>query len=160
MARPNGSVQHAGLKGRAGKRDSSAVRAARTGSSRRRTEWTWGSAAVETEGDTTVEVDEAIEAKAFKLSIDMPRCHVSIQIDGVGQLEKLIAFLRVGEPALGAFGEFRIGRPVAIWVWDDETPGRLFIWLNRSGKNSIRVELTQNQVGCIRLALTEATKAG
>lgn len=162
MGRPNGSIQHAGLKGRAGKRDSRAVHDARTKSSGRRPKWTWGSAAVETEGDTTVEIDEAIEADIFRLSIDMPALYISLQIDGGGELQQLIAFLRMGDSRhpLAPLGEFRLGRPSTTWVWDDETLGRLFLWLNRGGKNSMCAELHQKQVECIRSALAEATRPG
>jgi hypothetical protein len=127
-----------------------------------RENWTWGAAGIAVEGDTTVEVDEAIEAEAWKLSIDTPVCYVSVQIDGRKELDELLTFLRRADQdhPLGQFGELNIGPPWITWVWDDETSGRLFIWLNRASKHSMRVQLGQQQVNCIRSALAEATKTG
>ena len=160
MARPDSPIDHAGVRGHAGKVDTRAVHRARRRPPPDRAKWTWGSSAVAEEGDTTVEVDEAIEADVWKLSIDMPACHISVQIDGSGQLDQLLEFLRRvdhGHP-LGPFGEFRVGPPWTTWVWDDETSGRLFIWLNRASKHSMRAVLDGPQVDCIRSALAEATR--
>lgn len=123
-----------------------------------RSKLTWGSAAVAEAGDTLVEVDEAIEADVWKLSIDTPACYVSVQIEGRVELAKLEAFLRRADSAhpLGALREYRIPRSSTVFVWDDETSGRLFLWLGRAGKNSIRAELGQQQAECIRSALAEA----
>jgi hypothetical protein len=109
-----------------------------------------------------VEVDEAIDADAWRISIDMPSCYISVQIDGTRQFEQLLEFLRRADrdPPVGPLGEFRVGRPWTTWVWDDETAGRLYIWLNRSGKHSMRAELDARQVECIRAALAEATRPG
>jgi len=161
MAYPDIPTGHAAVEGRPSKIDTSAVPSERP-SSRDRQKLTWGSAAVAEEGDTTVEVDEAIEADVWKLSIDMPACYISVQIEGSNELEQLLEFLRRPDPAhpLGAFGEFRIPRSSTILVWDDETSGRLFLWLNRTGKNSMRAEFDQKQVDCIRSALAEATRSG
>jgi hypothetical protein len=161
MPYPDSLIKHAAVEGRAGKIDTSAVPPRRR-LSRDRAKLTWASAAVAEKGDTTVEVDEAIETDAWKLSIDMPVCHISLQIEGKDELEELLEFLRRADPAhpLEPFGEFRIPRSSTILVWDDEAPGRLFIWLSRTGKNSIRAELSQHQIGCIRSALTEATRPG
>lgn len=113
------------------------------------------------EGDTTVEVDEAIEAEAWRLSIDTPACHISVQIDGSQQLDQLLEFLRraSNDHALAHSGEFRRGPPWTTWVWDDEGQWRLFIWLNRSGKNSMRTVLDDKQIGCVRSALAEAARS-
>jgi hypothetical protein len=84
------------------------------------------------------------------------------KLDTGAELNRLLEFLRRADPnhPLGAFGEFRIPRSSTIWVWDDETSGRLFLWLNRAGKHSIRAELDRQQIDCIRSALAEATKPG
>src|SRR5207247_7657801 len=123
---------------------------------------TWGAAGVAQEGNMTVEVDEATENNVWKLSIDMPACYISIQIDSSEQLTKLLKFLDMAVPTypLPPSGEFQMGRPVATWVWDDETSGRLFLWLNRTGKHSIRAELDRQQVACIRAALLAAKRTG
>jgi len=159
MAYPDSPTKHAAIGGRAGKVETRSVRSERR-SSRDRPKLTWGSAAVAEVGDTTVEVDEAIEVDVWKLSIDMPACYISVQIEGRNQLEQLLAFLQRADAAhsLGAIGEFRIPRSSAILVWDDETSGRLFLWLGRTGKNSMRAELGPNQIDCIRSALAEATR--
>jgi hypothetical protein len=122
--------------------------------------WTWGSSAVEQVEETVVEVDEAIEADVWRLLIDMPGCYVSFQIEGRKQLAELVEFLgRADQPdSLGQIGELGFGRPETSWVWDDETPRRLFIWLNRADPSSMRATLNPQQVNCIRLALTEAGK--
>jgi hypothetical protein len=161
MAYPDSPTKHAAAVGRAGKVDSSAVPRDHS-SSRDRPKLAWGSAAVAENGATTVEVDEAIDSETWKLSIDMPVCYVSVQIEGSKELGQLLDFLRRADAdhPLGAFGEFRIPRSSAILVWDDETSGRLFIWLNRSGKHSIRAELGRQQVDCIRSALADATRPG
>ena len=161
MANSDVRIEHAGVKGRAGKLDTGAVPPGRH-SVRDRPKWTWGSAAVAEVGDTTVEIDEAIEADAWKVSIGTPDCYISVQIVGSKELNRLLEFLRRADPnhPLGAFGEFRIPRSSTIWVWDDETSGRLFLWLNRAGKHSIRAELDRQQIDCIRSALAEATKPG
>jgi hypothetical protein len=107
-----------------------------------------------------VEVDEAIDADVWKLSIDTPAYYIAVQIEGKKELDQLLEFLSradSGHP-LGAIGEFPTRRSAAIWVWDDETPPRLFVWLNRMGKHSMRAELSRKQVGCIRSALAEATR--
>lgn len=124
------------------------------------TKWTWGSSAVEQVDDTTVELDEAIEADVWRLSIDTPGCYVSFQIDGRKELAELVEFLgRADQPdSLGQTGELGLGRPETSWVWDDETPQRLFIWLNRADPSSMRATLNPQQVNCIRAALTEAGK--
>lgn len=113
-----------------------------------------------TKGDTSVEVDGATDADLWRLSIDLPACYISMQIDGTDQLHQLIEFLRKADHnhPLGPIGEFRMGRSRSVWVWDDETSGRLFVWVNRSGKHSMRAELGPEQIDCVRLALVEATK--
>jgi hypothetical protein len=110
--------------------------------------------------DTIVEVDEAIEAEVWRLSIDMPGCYISVQIDGTKQLGELVEFLRRADQShsVGPVGELEFGQPQASWVWDDETPRRLFIWLNRADTSSMRATLNPQQVNCIRSALTEAAK--
>jgi hypothetical protein len=157
MAYPESQTKHAAV-GRTGKIDTRAV-SPEHGSSRDRPKLTWGSAAVAEEGDTTVEVDEAIEADVWKLSIDMPACYISVQIEGSNEVKKLLEFLHRADTThpRGAVGEFRIPRSSTLLVWDDETSGRLFLWLNRSGKNSIRAEFGQQQIDCICSALAEAT---
>lgn len=122
--------------------------------------WTWGSSAVEQVDKTVVEVDEAIEADVWRLSIDTPDCHASVQIDGRKQLGELLEFLgRSDQPhSVGPVTELELGQPQISWVWDDETPGRLFLWLNRTDMNSMRTVLDRQQVTCIRSALMEAAK--
>lgn len=161
MAYPNSPTKRAAAGGRAVKTNASAVSADRR-SSRDHPKLTWGSAAVAEAGDTTVEVDEAIEADVWKLSIDMPACYISVQIEGSSELERLLEFLGRANPAhpLGAFGEFRIQRSSTLLMWDDETPGRLFLRLGGTKKNSMRAELGQQQIACIRSALAEATRLG
>lgn len=107
-----------------------------------------------------VEIDEAIEADVWRLSIDMRGCDVSVQIDGRKQLADLLEFLgRTDTPHLpGPVGELEFGHPLTSWVWDDETPRRLFVWLNRADASSMRLVLDPQQVGCIRSALLEAAK--
>jgi hypothetical protein len=107
-----------------------------------------------------VEVDEAIEAEVWRLSIDMPSCYISVQIDGKKQLGELLEFLHQPDqpdsPAQVA--EFELGHPESLWVWDDEKPRRLFVWLNRGATNAMRAVLDPQQVNCIRSALTDAGK--
>jgi len=159
MASTDRTIERAAVERRADKVNSNAVRLGHR-SSRERPKLAWGSAAVEVDGDTTVEVDEAIDADVWKLSIDMPACYISVQIEGGKELNQLLEFLRRANPnhPLGAFGEFRMPRSSIIWTWDDETSGRLFVWLNRTGKHSIRTELRPQQIDCIRSALDEATR--
>lgn len=159
MAYPDRPTDRAALEGRAGKAHAGVAPPERR-SSRDRPKLAWGSAAIAEEGDTTVEVDEALEADVWKLSIDMPACYISLQIEGSTDVELLLEFLRRVDPKhpLGPFGEFRVPGSSTIWVWDDETSGRLFLWLNRTGKHSIRAELGRQQIECICSALAEATR--
>jgi hypothetical protein len=160
MASHHRPIEHPGVKGHPAKADTRAVSASRRRSWRDQPKLTWGAAGVAEEGNMTVEVDEAIENDVWRLSIDMPACYISIQIDSREQLTKLLKFLDMVVPTypLPPSGEFQMGRPVATWVWDDETSGRLFLWLNRTGKHSIRAELDRQQAACIRAALVEATR--
>lgn len=162
MARPHSPIKPAGQANHTGNVPPRVVVRGGRRPKSNHTKWTWGSSAVEQVEDTIVEVDEAIEADVWRLSIDIPDFYVSVQIDGRKKLNELLEFLRQADldRPLGPFGEFTLGRPWTIWVWDDETPSRLFIWLNRSGKNSMRAVLGRRQVNCIRSALAEATTPG
>ncbi len=111
--------------------------------------------------EISVEVDEAIEDDLRRLSIDIPACCVSVQIEGSKELQRFLEFLHradAGYPFAGS-GEFRMLRSSTLWVWDDETPGRLFLWLDKEKKHSIRAELGRQQVNCIRSALAEAARS-
>jgi hypothetical protein len=133
--------------------DSVGAQAAPDDDPRGRTKWTWGSSAIAQAGGTTVEIDEAIEADVWKLSINVPGCYISVELDGDIQRDELTRFLSGANT-----GEFRLGPPWTTWVWDDETPGRLFVWVNRASKHAMCAELSPEQVDCVRSALAEATK--
>jgi hypothetical protein len=162
MARPGSQMEHAGVAHRNGKADPRGVAGRSRKGSRGRAKLTWGAAGIAVEGDMTVEVDEAMETDAWELSVDMPACYVRTRIDGERQLKGLLEFLGMSAPRhpVGPVGEFRLGRTGTCWVWDAETPGRLFLWVNRAAKHSVRVELSGPQVQCIRAALADATTTG
>lgn len=161
MARSHGLIEDAAVRGKRPTLPARVAQSAHHGPSHKRSKLKWGSSSIAEEGDTTVEVDEATEADAWKLSIDTPACHISIQIDGSQQLDQFLEFLRRADNGheFAHSGEFRVGPPWMTWVWDDEGQGRLFIWLNRSGKHSMRTVLDHNQIGCIRSALAEAARS-
>jgi hypothetical protein len=99
MASAESPSKHAVAEVREVKIDS---RAATTVGSRRspkgRLKLPWGAAGIAEAVDITVEVDEAVETDAWRLSIDMPACYISVDIDDRKQLTTLIAFLGMADP--------------------------------------------------------------
>jgi hypothetical protein len=121
---------------------------------------TWGSAALAEAGTMGIQVDEALDSDTWRLVIDSPAAYLVVQLDGAQQLRRLVGFLRrAGEPAAVARDEIRFGRAGPIFGWDPEAPRRLYIWINRSGKNSAQVTLTDEQALAVGRALEEAADA-
>jgi hypothetical protein len=107
-----------------------------------------------------IQVDEALDADTWRLVIESAAAYLEVQLDGMQQLRRLVDFLRrVGEPAGLAQDEIRIGRAGPVFGWDLEAPRRLYVWINRGGKNSAQVTLTEEQAQAVAGALQEAADA-
>jgi hypothetical protein len=112
----------------------------------------WVSAAVGVTERGAIELDECLNSEAFRLTYDTAPIYLSLHLENVKALRRLHGFLVRSEPG----SELRFAHATVSFQWDDEIPGRLFIWLNRRGKNRTQVTLSRAEAETVATTLAEA----
>jgi hypothetical protein len=113
---------------------------------------TWGAAAVSSAGTVDIEVDEAIEANIWQVTINLPLVYLSVRLSSLVPLKKTFKLLAGEAPATD---EVELGDSVHV-VRDDESANRFFVWLNRGQPQSIQVVLENEVVADVCSAMQDA----
>lgn len=119
---------------------------------RRREVIRWGSTAVATAGDLTVECDEALDGpEVWQVTVEAAALSFSLQVKNRKQLEKVRNFLTA--PAKSGPPEVSIGRSLRL-MRDDENASRWFLTAGVRGFH-VRVIVAEDDARKLAEALSD-----
>ena len=107
----------------------------------------WGSAAAATVGSTSIEVDEATNTTAWRVSIETPAVYLSWQLQDIRGLTRLRGFFIGKENTSTEFSPGVLNSVAIKILRDDETAHRFFI------------QIADGTSGCLRVTLSPAEAA-